>query len=106
MRGVLCAALLSVPAGCGLDEKACNGLRSQAFDIVNEPHTCNDDLDCLGSEWPGCAKPLSKKNRARVAPLQKQFEDGQCVEKESDCREPPEIYCKQGLCVFNEKSSR
>ncbi|HHH11563.1 MAG TPA: hypothetical protein ENK23_05755 [Sorangium sp.] len=105
-RGWLCAAVLSLPVGCGLDDKACTGLRTQAFDILNEPHTCNDDIDCVGSEWPGCTRPLSKRNRARIAPLKEQFVDGKCVEKPQDCRQPPEIYCKQGLCVFNEKSIR
>lgn len=105
-RVALLGVLLGALAGCGLDAKACTVLRTQAFDILNEPHTCNDDIDCIGSEWPGCTKPLSKKNRGRMAPMRQQFDDGKCVEKEQECREPPEIYCKQGLCVFNEKSIR
>jgi len=89
-------------AGCGLSESECMGLRSQAFDIINESHTCNDDADCLASEWPGCGKPLNTKNEGRVKPIQAKFDEGKCKEPERQCREIPEVYCKQGLCVFRE----
>ena len=105
LRGLLCAAVLSLPVACGLDEKECTALRTQAFEILNEPHTCNDDVDCVGSEWPGCTKQLNKKNLARIAPLKEKFEKGKCEEPKTECREIPEIYCKQGLCVFREKAA-
>ncbi len=94
--------LVASTTGCGLSESECMGLRTQAFDIINESHTCNDDTDCLASEWPGCGKPLNVKNEARVRPHKDKFEEGKCKEPARDCREIPEVYCKQGLCVFRE----
>ncbi|MBW2459843.1 MAG: hypothetical protein JRI68_35455 [Deltaproteobacteria bacterium] len=96
------AGLVVSTAGCGLSETECNVLRSEAFDVINESHTCNDDTDCLASEWPGCGKPLNVKNEARVKPLKDKFHEGKCKEPTRDCREIPEVYCKQGLCVFRE----
>lgn len=89
-------------AGCGLSESECRALRSEAYDIINESHTCNDDTDCNASEWPGCGKPLNTKNESRVEPLKGKFDEGKCTEPPSECREVPEVYCKQGLCVFRE----
>jgi len=99
--GTLLAASSSLPA-CGLNEKECATLRSQAFEVLNEAHTCNSDAECIGSKWPGCTKPASTKNADRLQRLQAEFDKGGCKEPERDCRLPPEVYCKQGLCVFRE----
>lgn len=90
--------------GCGnkLDDAKCEVLRSEAFDIINAAHVCADDADCVPTSWPGCAKPVSSKNKTRVAELKEKFDQGKCVEAKANCRETPEIYCKQGLCVFRE----
>ncbi len=104
-RWVLAGAVVGIVvslAGCGLSEDECMALRSQAFDVINESHTCNDDTDCAASEWPGCGKPLNIKNEARVTALKAKFDEGKCTEPASQCREVPEVYCKQGLCVFRE----
>lgn len=85
-----------------VDQQACLALRGEAFDIINEPHTCDGDVDCALSEWPGCAKPVSNKNRARIGPVREKFTQGRCVEEKTECRTAPEVYCKQGLCVFRE----
>ena len=98
------ALLAGLAAGCkgGLDEAACTDLRGQAFEIINKAHTCNSDADCRGTDWPGCAKPISNKNFTNVAEFKKKFAAGQCKESKEPCRDTPEIYCKQGLCVFRE----
>ena len=31
---------------------------------------------------------------------------GKCVEPPKNCRKAPEVYCKQGLCVFREKAGQ
>lgn len=97
--------------GCNsLSEQECTALRSEAYDILNEAHTCGEDGDCLPSEWPGCGKPLSNKNNDRIAPLRERFEKGSCEDQASagtaptpadawSCPEPLLVYCKQGLCV-------
>lgn len=89
-------------ASCGLSEEECLKVRGQAFEILNEPHTCNDDSGCQFSDWPGCPKPASRKNQERIDGLRKQFIDGSCKDEDTGCREPPDVYCKQGLCVFRE----
>lgn len=96
------AALLFVAlGGCGLTEDECLGVRSEAFDIINGSHTCNDDVDCLLTEWPECPRPTSKKNKETVDALKSKFDKGGCKEPAlpRPC-EIPEVYCKQGLCVF------
>lgn len=100
----LWTALLLVAAGCdGLSEQECSDLRGKAFEIVNEAHPCNSDEDCVGTAWPGCMKPVSTKNNDRIVPLMEKFKKGKCKEPERDCRNPPEVYCKQGLCVVRER---
>lgn len=94
---------LVVASGCNTaDSKECESLRGQAFDIINTAHVCADDADCVPTSWPGCSKPVNSKNKARVVELKEKFDKGKCVEAEAKCRETPEIYCKQGLCVFRE----
>ena len=85
-----------------MDPKECDKVRAKAFDIVNSAHMCNTDSDCQQSEWPGCEKPLSKKHAEEIAGLKDQFSKGKCEEKKADCRKPPPVYCKQGLCVHRE----
>lgn len=95
------AALLAVfTFSCGLSSEECLKLRGDAYQVVNEAHTCNDDGDCHQSEWPGCAKPISSKNKARVDVHQAKYDKGGCTDDEDSCSQPPEVYCKQGLCVF------
>ena len=103
------ALALWVGSGCNkLSEDECAGLRTQAFDVINNddkkaPHTCNDDSECMPTEWPLCPKPVNNKNYERIAAIKKRFDDGSCKEPAKECRETPEVYCKQGLCVFREK---
>jgi hypothetical protein len=93
---------LGLGAGCGLSEKECTALRGEAYDVLNQAHTCNNDVECLPSEWPGCQKPVSKKSHEKIKGLWAKFQGGRCQEPAADCRPPPEIYCKQGLCVTRE----
>jgi len=98
------SALLGAVGGCDrLSETECLGLRSEAFDVVNESHPCADDTDCRATEWPLCPKPSSTKNYQRIAAVKAKFDKGKCTEPEKKCRETPEVYCKQGLCVFRER---
>jgi hypothetical protein len=94
LAGALSVAVVSIVA-CEkkLDPKECNALRAKAFELVNSAHLCNADADCVQSEWPGCEKPLSKKHAEEISPMQ---------EPKVDCRKPPPVYCKQGLCVHRE----
>lgn len=93
-------------SGCGgLDEKECLKLRGEAFEIVNEAHPCGSDADCELSSWPGCERPISSKNKARIDPLAAKFTEGKCKDEEArECPEPPTVYCKQGLCVFRHEA--
>jgi len=89
--------------GCGLSEEECLKLRGEAYEVLNAPHTCNDDTGCMFSNWPGCAKPLGRKNESKIADIRAKFDAGKCFESPPECREPPDVYCKQGLCVFRER---
>ncbi|MBM4374866.1 MAG: hypothetical protein FJ095_07260 [Deltaproteobacteria bacterium] len=91
-------------SGCSnkLEDAQCEVLRGQAFEVINSAHVCADDADCVPTNWPGCAKPVSSKNKARVLEFKEKFDQGKCVEAKATCRDTPEIYCKQGLCVFRE----
>jgi len=89
--------------GCNsVDKSQCESFRGEAFDIINTAHVCADDADCVPTNWPGCSKPVNSKNKARVLEIKDKFDKGKCVEDKATCRETPEIYCKQGLCVFRE----
>jgi hypothetical protein len=103
VAGCLATAALVVMACNKLSDDECLGVRTEAFDIINQAHTCNDDTECEVSAWPGCGKPVSSKNQALITPIKEKFDKGSCKEPEGSCREPPEVYCKQGLCVFREK---
>lgn len=85
-----------------LEEKDCNLIKAQAFDVLNKAQTCATDKDCLQSAWPGCEKPANQATLDEIKSFQTKFAEGKCEDKKSDCRKPPESYCKQGLCVHRE----
>jgi hypothetical protein len=105
----LCLAAASAPlaGGCSneLDPKQCMQIRSDAYELLNKAQHCNSDADCKQSEWPGCAKPLSNDGADKIKPLKESFDKGKCVEPKADCKDPPPVYCKQGLCVHREKGT-
>ncbi len=86
-----------------LEPEQCDKLRADAFQTLNKAHHCGEDKDCRQSSWPGCQKPLSNKDWDAIKPLEDQYKQGKCEEPKIDCKEPPEVYCKQGLCVHREK---
>ena len=100
-------ALLVAAGGCSnsLDPKECLNLRADAFELLNKAQKCNNDADCRQSDWPGCAKPVSSESYGKIKPKKEAFTKGQCDETKASCREPPEVYCKQGLCVHREKGT-
>jgi len=92
--------------GCGkLDEKECNKIRGEAFDLINKGQQCNDDRDCRQSDWPGCARAVSGTTWDKVKPMADAYTKGKCEEPKIECKEPPPSYCKQGLCVHREKGT-
>src|SRR5262245_49725647 len=95
-------ALVSI-ACSKLDQKECDKIRGDAFEILNKAQHCSVDADCRQSEWPGCPKPLSNKTFDQLKPMGDQYKKGQCEEPKVECKPPPEVYCKQGLCVHREK---
>jgi hypothetical protein len=108
----LALAALAIPlvlsAGAcsnSLEPKECLKLRVDAFDLLNKAQHCNNDADCRQSDWPGCAKPLSMASYDKIKPMKESFTKGKCEEAKVDCREAPEVYCKQGLCVHREKGT-
>jgi hypothetical protein len=107
LAGLFCSGMTS---GCGkLSEEQCLTLRSDAFEIINVQcdgclaHTCNDDTDCIGTIWPGCIKPVNKKNLDKIAAFETKFKEGSCSEDTQTCPDAPDVYCKQGLCVFRHR---
>jgi hypothetical protein len=93
--------VLALTLGCSLSDEECLTLRSEAFEVINGSHTCNDDVDCVLTEWPECPRPSSKKNMEKVTELKAKFDKGSCSEPPpARACEIPEVYCKQGLCVF------
>ena len=103
----LAAMALPLSGGCSneMEQKQCLKLREDAFDLVNKAQHCNNDGECRQSDWPGCAKPVSSETHGKIKPMKDSFAKGKCAESKSDCREPPEVYCKQGLCVHREKGT-
>ena len=101
---VVLAGLCGV-TGCKMDEKECNKLRGEAFELLNKGQQCNDDRDCRQSDWPGCARPVSNATFDKIKPMQDSYNKGKCEEPKVECREPPPSYCKQGLCVHREKGT-
>ena len=103
----LAALLVGAASGCSndLDKKECFKLREDAFELLNKAQHCNNDTECRQSDWPGCAKPVSMETHGKIGPMKDSFTKGKCEEAKADCREPPEVFCKQGLCVHREKGT-
>jgi hypothetical protein len=106
----LCAVfVLALPlwSGCSgkMDPQQCDQLRGDAFDALNKAQHCDTDADCIQSDWPGCAKPLSKTTNDKLKPMKESYQKGKCEEPKLECKEPPPVYCKQGLCVHREKGT-
>lgn len=99
------AALFVAACSSKLETKECDKLRGDAFDLLNKGQQCNTDADCRQSDWPGCAKPVSNANWDKIKPMGDAYKKGQCEEPKIDCKAPPEVYCKQGLCVHREKGT-
>jgi hypothetical protein len=98
--------LIALTPACNsskLEPKECDKIRGEAFDLINKGQQCSVDGDCKQSDWPGCAKPISKANDEKLRPMSDAYKKGQCEEPKVDCKPPPEVYCKQGLCVHREK---
>jgi len=99
------ACVLAPACSSSLDQKECDKLRGDAFDMLNKAQHCNNDADCRESEWPGCPKPLSMKTFDELKPMAEKYKKGKCEEPKTECKAAPEVYCKQGLCVHREKSA-
>jgi hypothetical protein len=102
------ALALVASAGCSskMEEKDCTKLKIESFDILNKAQHCNTDVDCKGSLWPDCAKPLSQTNADEIKKKQDAYFTGKCEEAKPDCsKDTTPIYCKQGLCVRKEKGT-
>jgi hypothetical protein len=104
VSAALCFSALFSAIGCdkALEQKECDKLRGQAFDLLNKAQPCATDNDCMQSEWPGCEKPSNQKTADAIRPMRAEFTAGQCAEAKQECRKPPQVYCKQGLCVHRE----
>src|SRR5262249_15396256 len=96
---VASSILLTAVACSKLDQKECDKIRGDAFEMLNKAQHCAVDADCRQSEWPGCAKPLSNQTFDELKPMAAAYKKGQCEEPKLDCKAAPEVYCKQGLCV-------
>lgn len=98
---------LAALSGCDnkLEPKECDRIRGEAFDLLNKAQKCNSDADCRQSDWPGCQKPESQETFDKLKPMKEQYAKGKCEEPKIDCKAPPEVYCKQGLCVHREKGT-
>lgn len=108
LAALLVTAVAAVSlGGCSskMDDKECNKLRSESFDLLNKGQQCNNDQDCRQSDWPGCSKPVSNANWDKIKPSWDAYKKGQCDEPKQECKEAPPAYCKQGLCVHREKGT-
>jgi hypothetical protein len=99
-------ALLVLTSCDDLPEEECMRLRSAAFDLLNEPHPCATDRDCMLSPWPGCAKPFNARSAALMGDLQKQFDKGSCVEPVAKCDPPLSMLCDRNLCAFRQRGKQ
>lgn len=104
--------LFALP-GCEdkLTPEQCEVLRLESFNVVNNqdheaPHTCANDDDCSATTWPECPKPVNATNQKKIDANKAKFDEGKCEEPKKDCRKAPRVYCKQGLCVFDEKAGQ
>ena len=92
--------------GCSnkIEQKECDKLRGEGFDLINAAQHCNVDPDCAQSKWPGCARAINAKTASSVGTIVEKYKKGECDEPALKCpTEIPEAYCKQGLCVHREK---
>jgi hypothetical protein len=98
---------LPLSSGCSnnMDPKECDRIRGEAFELLNKAQHCDTDADCMQSDWPGCAKPLSKAGKEQIKPMKESYQKGKCEEPKLECKEPPAVFCKQGLCVHREKGT-
>ncbi|HTJ83525.1 MAG TPA: hypothetical protein VL400_17515 [Polyangiaceae bacterium] len=91
----------------------CDGWKGEAFALKNKAQPCATDADCKQSEWPPCESPVDTKTIDAIKPLKQKWDDGKCEavaeedrvakkKQKMECRTPPEVYCKQGLCVHRE----
>jgi hypothetical protein len=105
--GAVILVALGSLLGCSnkIEQKECDKFRGDAFDLVNGPQHCNIDTDCAQSKWPGCARAINAKTASSVGPIAEKYKKGECEEPKMTCKEPPEAYCKQGLCVHREKGA-
>jgi hypothetical protein len=105
----LALAALAAPlaGGCSssLSEKECGDLRVEAFEMLGKAQKCNNDAECRQSDWPSCPKPVSMETYGKIGEMKGKFTKGKCQEPKADCKEPPEVFCKQGLCVHREKGT-
>lgn len=97
--GTVLSALAAMGCDSKMEPKDCDKLRGDAFDLLNKGQQCNTDADCLQSSWPGCEKPISKATGDKIKAMQDAFNKGKCEESKVTCPKPPDVYCKQGLCV-------
>lgn len=109
-RAAIAAAAVAALGGLGalgcenkMAPEECDKLRAEAFQTLNKAHHCGEDKDCRQSAWPGCQKPLNNKDYDAIKPLEDRYKAGKCEEPKIECKDPPEVYCKQGLCVHREK---
>jgi hypothetical protein len=104
LGAVLIVAFASL-VGCSskLEQKECDKLRGEGFDSINAAQHCGTDADCSQSKWPGCARAVNAKTAAAVGLVADKYKKGECEEPKMTCKEPPDAYCKQGLCVHREK---
>lgn len=94
--------------GCSnkLEQKECDKLRGEGFDLINAAQHCNTDADCSQSQWPGCARAVNAKTVASAGLISEKYKKGECEEPKLTCKPPPDAYCKQGLCVHREKGTQ
>src|SRR6185369_3300871 len=90
------ALTVTIAAACStkLEQKECDTIRGDAFDILNKAQHCSVDAECRQSEWPGCPKPLSNKTVEQLKPMADRYKKGQCEEPKVECKPAPEVYCK------------
>ena len=111
---VAAAALLAIGSvfvlgaaavGCEkkMDPAECDKIKAEAFTLLGKGQPCGTDADCKEATWPQCRRPTNLKNIEALAEMQKKRTDGKCEEKPAEeCKDSPEVYCKQGLCVNRE----
>jgi hypothetical protein len=97
-------ALSLVGGACSkMDPAECTKLRDGAYVLINQANNCSTDADCRPTEWPGCQKPVSGENFAKIHGMMESFQKGKCEEKPTKCQEVPKTYCAEGICAFRYK---